>query len=70
MVFANLEDKYRNYAKSRKNNYNSGLKWSAYEIEKALDHSIPDKELAALLGRSVQAIHVKRSKINAVSEGK
>lgn len=63
MVYATLEEKYKNYAQTRRNNWNSGRVWSAKEIEHLEDESISDRELSKLLGRSVQSIQVKRSKL-------
>jgi hypothetical protein len=56
-------DRARNYAKTRKGAVNSGRFWSQNEILAIQDRSCTDRELASRLGRSVQAIQVKRTKL-------
>ena len=65
MVWDSLEDKYANYAQTRRNNWNGGRVWSAKEIERLEDENLSDRELSKLLGRSVQSIQVKRSKLKS-----
>ena len=40
-------------------------KWSAAEDELVLGHKIPDRELSALIKRSMGAISVRRSRLKA-----
>jgi hypothetical protein len=53
----------RNYHKT-KNARNSRSRWTASEIELLHDNNMTDRELSAEIGRSVQAIQVKRYYIN------
>lgn len=46
---------------------NSNTRWTKEEIEMILEHSITDNELSELLGRSVRAIQVKRSKSKSIN---
>lgn len=52
--------KGRIYANSRKKRY------SDEELEMVLDHSIADIELAKRIGRSVQSIQIKRSRLKSL----
>ena len=57
------EEKKRNYAKTRRNATNSNLSWTGEEIKMIFSPNRPsDREMSAILGRSVQAIQVKRAK--------
>lgn len=56
----------RNAAKAR--NYNqtgpsSGEPWTQEEDRRVLAHTIPDRQLAAEINRSVRAIQIRRSRI-------
>lgn len=53
----------RNYLKGRKNDFRSGKHWTKKEIEIILHCKGNDRRLAHKIGRSVQAIQVRRSKI-------
>ncbi len=50
------------YAQSAVDNRNRKQLWVIGDINKILDHNKPDLELSIELGRSVEAIQVKRSK--------
>lgn len=52
--------KGRIYADSRKKRY------SDEELEMVLNHSIVDIELAKMIGRSVQSIQIKRSRLKSL----
>jgi len=55
--------KARYYAKHR---HTLGRRpWKSEEIATVMAHAISDVELARKLGRSVQAIHVKRAKVKS-----
>lgn len=43
--------------------YRLSMTWTEAEDRAVLAHSIPDRELAERIGRSVQAIHVRRSRL-------
>lgn len=66
--------KYRNH--QRKLNYDrgsgshevSGAKWSKQDEDQVLEHSISDRELSKLIGRSVRAIQQKRCKLKKLNE--
>jgi hypothetical protein len=52
-----------NYSKTRKNAKNTGRPWGDHEVRRIFSTDRPsDRELSVELGRSVQAIQVKRSK--------
>jgi hypothetical protein len=53
------------YLRHRLNKPNSGQSWLRQEVEMILAHKIKDVTLSILLGRSVQAIQVRRSKIKS-----
>ena len=57
------EQRKGNYAQTRKNAFSSGLIWTKEEIEMILDTRLSDREISRIIGRSVQSIQVKRSKI-------
>ena len=60
-----LAMKLRNYAQtgSPEKNENWGQRWTSREDIAALNKEIPDRELHRLLGRSVQAIQIRRSSL-------
>lgn len=51
----------RYYGQSR-NAPNKGRRWTEEEIKIIMEHSMTDREIAELIGRSVEAIQVKRCK--------
>ena len=57
------EYRQRNYAQTAADARNSRAEWTEREDKMVLAHSIPDRELAAKIGRSVQAIQIRRSRI-------
>ena len=59
------KSKLNNYKKGRKYNINHGCHYTEVEDKLILQHSIPDIELAEKIGRSVQAIQVRRAKLKA-----
>ena len=62
---AHNEMKKRNYHMSTKYATNNKRPWTKEEEKMILEHSITDRQLAQKLGRSVQAIQVRRSKLKA-----
>ncbi len=56
------EHKKKNYAQSRVNAVNKRNLWTLKEIDEILTSPLSDRELSEKLGRSVQAIQVKRTK--------
>lgn len=61
-------DKKNYYARGRDGDRNSGNRWTSAEMDLAMDHSISDRELAQKLGRSIQAVQVKRAKMVAAEK--
>ena len=57
------ESKRKYYAKTAFA-INHRLRFTDEEIQMIKDHNIPDMELAKKIGRSVQAIQIKRSRLN------
>jgi len=56
--------KKKNYSKSRKNAINGNRLWKAEDVALITAEDRPtDAELSKLIGRSVQAIQVKRAKL-------
>ena len=55
--------KKRNYAQTRDNAVNVGQRWTIDQTNMVLAHEISDRELAAKIGRSVEAIQVRRAKV-------
>lgn len=53
----------KNYAKSRKNATFSGRNWNIRDIEIILNSPLSDREISKMIGRSVQAIQIKRSRV-------
>jgi len=53
------------YAKSMVDNFNRLQEWNIKDINEILKMDKPDLELSKLLGRSVKAIQVKRSKLKS-----
>ena len=68
------QEKYRQYRNRWKQKYydarrfceNHKMPWSGDEISLIMDHKIPDTEIAAQLGRSVEAIQIRRCKQRAL----
>lgn len=58
-----MNQKTRYYARGRAHADNGRSPWSEKEILLILDRKSNDSHLAIILGRSVQAIQVKRSKL-------
>lgn len=56
------ERRQRNYAQTA-GAPNTRSEWTEREDRLVLAHAIPDRELAAQIGRSVQAIQIRRSRI-------
>lgn len=54
--------KARNYAQTG-SAPNSGRPWTQAEDQLVREHSIPDRELSAKIGRSVRAIQIRRNRI-------
>lgn len=59
---ARARSRQRNYAKTQ-GGPNTGKLWTSAEDERVLAHDITDRELSAELGRSVQAIQVRRVRL-------
>jgi hypothetical protein len=55
--------KARYYRKHRMGKINSRVKWTGPDIKIIMEHKIPDVALSKLLGRSVQAIQIKRNEV-------
>lgn len=56
------EYRQRNYAQTQ-NAPNSGKEWTASEDREVMYSRMTDRELAGKLGRSVQSIQIRRSRI-------
>ena len=52
-----------NYAKGRAYNYRSDLPYTTFECKIVLAHKAPDREIAKILNRSVQAIQLLRVRL-------
>lgn len=59
------EQKKRYYSKSALNAQNFKKQWTHEEDNLVLKHEISDNELAKQIGRSVQAIQIRRSRLNS-----
>jgi len=59
----NLESKKRNYATTARNNINHYQEYTIREDTLILDSPLTDRELHHVIGRSVQAIQVRRCKL-------
>ena len=57
------QDKKRYYDQFKKNAVNDHEKFTDDEINLIMAHSMPDRVLAAKIGRTVRAIQVMRSKV-------
>ena len=58
-----MNQKTRYYARGRAHADNSRSPWTEKEILLILERKSNDRHLAILIGRSIQAIQVKRSKV-------
>lgn len=58
------EAKKLNYARGAADCFSKGHKWSPDEDQMIKDPQYTDRQLNKLLGRSVQAIQVRRSRIS------
>ena len=58
-----MNQKTRYYARGRAHDDNSRKAWTDEDISLILERKSNDSHLAILIGRSVQAIQVKRSKV-------
>lgn len=54
---------YRKYYKVTENARNSRKRWTKEKDRLIIEHSIPDRELSELIGRSMKAILVRRVSI-------
>jgi hypothetical protein len=65
--YSSLQDRNaqrkRYYRKHRRHALAKYTTWTTADEMQVLQHSVPDVELAAKLGRSVEAIQVKRCKL-------
>lgn len=59
-------DKARYYTRMRKGATNTGRRWKGEDVELILNSPLTDRELSRQLGRSVEAIQVKRAKVAGV----
>jgi hypothetical protein len=61
------EIRKRNYAKGRKHQCKNG-KWRSWEIEYLLGSSVTnsDRTISCYMGRSVQAVQIKRCRLKAL----
>ncbi len=61
--------KLRYNKRARKLAFNTHSRWSQEDINRVLDHSVPDRVLAKELGRSIQAVQAKRHSIGFAKGG-
>ena len=54
----------RRYYRKSQDAPNRKERWSKEDIKLVMEHKMPDSELSKLIGRSVQAIQVQRSRNN------
>lgn len=52
-----------NYDKDGSDRRNSNKPWSKHEIDMIFERKLTDREVTQIIGRSVEAIHVKRAKL-------
>lgn len=57
------EARAANYAKGRAHATNARQRWTQEEDRAVARHDVPDRVLAERLGRSVQAIQVRRARL-------
>ena len=55
----------RNYNKSAATAVNGKCRWSVEDVVTVMEHRINDAGIAKLIGRSVEAIQIKRSRVIA-----
>lgn len=58
----------KRYYDKTKDAKNTGNYWSKRDIKLVMEHKMTDTELSALLGRSVKAIQIKRSREKAKND--
>ena len=58
---ARYTQRLRYYRRGRRHNHNNGKIWTREDLEAIHSTELSDKELSKKLGRSLQAIQVKRS---------
>lgn len=63
---ARREERRKNYAATR-GGHATGLRWGQEEDRLLFDFEGTDRELSAKIGRSVQAIQIRRSRIRPVT---
>lgn len=56
------EQRKRYYAKSSKEAYNNRRLWNYEDLKEIILHRFSDRILSTVLGRSVQAIQIRRSR--------
>lgn len=62
IVYRNRQ-RAENYAQTEVFNTKRGVRYSQYEKQLILEHSIPDRELAKRLQRSAKAIQITRGRL-------
>jgi hypothetical protein len=60
-----LEQSYKNYGKSARIAFRSGVGWTVWEVDEVMEHKETDRKLGRKFGRSAQAIQSMRNSINA-----
>jgi hypothetical protein len=60
---ARNKERRENYASSRKNATGGYRFWTQQEDREVIAHAISDRELSRKIGRSVQAIQIRRSRL-------
>jgi len=57
------EGKKRNYNQTSNNNTNHYIRWNQYDDYLVLNSDMSDRDLHHVIGRSVQSIQVRRTKL-------
>jgi hypothetical protein len=65
-MFKTQKSKLKYYRQFRSQAYREGLRYEPSEVKMILAHSVSDRKLSLFLGRSIQAISVKRCKEKAL----
>ena len=60
------EGKKRNYSKTARGNSNAGSIYTCAEDTLVLESSLTDRELHSIIGRSVQSIQDRRSRLKKI----
>lgn len=60
-----MKSKLDYYKRGTEGDVNRRSRYTIKELEMVMEHSIPDRELAKKLGRSIQAIQALRNKLNS-----